>query len=165
MDVEEPILDDVVNDADQPQDDADPKNDKSTGFKQPPRPETPDPEWNKDPNILSVIGKKVDKQFGYGYLEEIVVRRADQKEYTFKEGDLSRLHLNDIEDMLPLHVQNKIFNLPDDDIVNLVIALRMFTQSIVIKKKVKDVQLGVESYQKKLNITKPQTTFDGILFK
>nr|GEW45084.1 hypothetical protein [Tanacetum cinerariifolium] len=50
MDVKEPILDDVVNDADQPQDDVDPKNDKSTGFKQPPRPETPDPEWNKDPN-------------------------------------------------------------------------------------------------------------------
>ncbi|GJZ32192.1 hypothetical protein Tco_0577628 [Tanacetum coccineum] len=36
MDVEEPILDDVVNDADQPQDETDPKNDKSTWFKQPP---------------------------------------------------------------------------------------------------------------------------------
>ncbi|GJT61611.1 hypothetical protein Tco_1005144 [Tanacetum coccineum] len=44
MDVEQPILDDVVNDADKPHDDADPKKDKSTWFKQPPRPETPDPE-------------------------------------------------------------------------------------------------------------------------
>nr|GEX82269.1 hypothetical protein [Tanacetum cinerariifolium] len=29
--------------------------------------------------ILSVVGVKVNKWFGYGYLEEIVVRRADQK--------------------------------------------------------------------------------------
>ncbi|GKC81925.1 hypothetical protein Tco_1137642, partial [Tanacetum coccineum] len=68
--------------------------------------------------ILSVIRVKVDKQFGYHYLEEIVVRRAN-KEYTFKEGDFPSLHLNDIEDMLILHVQNKLFNLPGDDIVNL----------------------------------------------
>ncbi|GKB14365.1 hypothetical protein Tco_0848288, partial [Tanacetum coccineum] len=293
MDVAEPILDDVVNDADQPQDDVDPKKDKSTWFKQPPRPETPDLELHKDRfvddgpeqtwfndlvnankdsltfdelmvtpmdfikfsmnclkkdkitranlvgpvykllkgtcksnrcpydlskplplqgslghltipvdfffnndleylktgnserkytvsitktkaarsqinriskhkffytiKILSVIRVKVDKQFGYGYLEEIVVRRADQKEYTFKEGDFSRLHLNDIEDMLLLHVQNKLFNLPGDDIIDLVIVLRMFTRSlVVIKKRVEDVQLRVESYQKKLNITKPQ---------
>ncbi|GJU18321.1 ribonuclease H-like domain-containing protein [Tanacetum coccineum] len=48
MDVAEPILDDVVNDADQPQDDVNPKKDKSTWFKQPPRPETPDLELHKD---------------------------------------------------------------------------------------------------------------------
>ncbi|GKF80885.1 hypothetical protein Tco_0239487, partial [Tanacetum coccineum] len=33
MDVDEPILDDVVNDVDQPQDDVDPNNDKSTWCK------------------------------------------------------------------------------------------------------------------------------------
>ncbi|GJT51494.1 hypothetical protein Tco_0977651 [Tanacetum coccineum] len=44
MDVEEPIMDDVVNDPDQPQDDAAPRKDNATWFKQPPRPETPDPE-------------------------------------------------------------------------------------------------------------------------
>ncbi|GJS09700.1 hypothetical protein Tco_0366496 [Tanacetum coccineum] len=69
--------------------------------------------------ILSVIKITVDKQLGYGYSEEIVVRRGDWQEYTFKEGDFSRLHLNDIEDMLLLHVQNKIFNLLGDDIVHL----------------------------------------------
>nr|GFA03885.1 hypothetical protein [Tanacetum cinerariifolium] len=66
------------------------------------------------------------------YLEEIVVRRADKKLYMFKEGGV---------------------------IVDLAVALRMFTRRIVIKKRVKDVQLGVESYQKKLNITKPQKDF------
>nr|GFA97177.1 hypothetical protein [Tanacetum cinerariifolium] len=33
----------------------------------------------------------------------------------------------------------------------------MFTRSIVIQRCVEDLQLGVESYQKKLNFTKPDT--------
>ncbi|GJX80362.1 hypothetical protein Tco_0328511 [Tanacetum coccineum] len=57
---------------------------------------------------LSVVKLTVDKQFGYGYLKEIVVRRADQNLYTFKEGDFPRLHLNEIKDMLILYVQNKL---------------------------------------------------------
>ncbi|GJT53863.1 hypothetical protein Tco_0988917 [Tanacetum coccineum] len=44
-------------------------------------------------------------------------------------------------------------------------ALRMFTRSLAIKKRVEDLQLGVESYQKKLNITPPQQTFPEIEFK
>ncbi|GJU89201.1 hypothetical protein Tco_1301624 [Tanacetum coccineum] len=54
--------------------------------------------------ILSVIRISVDKQFGYGYLKEIVVRQADQKEYAFTEADFPRLHLNDIEDMYLLKI-------------------------------------------------------------
>nr|GEW30784.1 hypothetical protein [Tanacetum cinerariifolium] len=38
---------------------------------------------------------------------------------------------------------------------------RMFTRSIVIQRRVEDIQLGVESYQKRLNLTKPDT--DGTL--
>ncbi|GKE20104.1 hypothetical protein Tco_1431616 [Tanacetum coccineum] len=48
IDVEEPILDDVVNEADQPQDQAAPTQGNPTWFKQPPRPYTLDPEWNQD---------------------------------------------------------------------------------------------------------------------
>ncbi|GKE41147.1 hypothetical protein Tco_1464552 [Tanacetum coccineum] len=44
-------------------------------------------------------------------------------------------------------------------------ALRMFTRSLIIKRRVEDLQLGVESYQKKLNITAPQKTFPEIEFK
>ncbi|GJT76150.1 proline-rich receptor-like protein kinase PERK9 [Tanacetum coccineum] len=50
----------------------------------------------------------------------------------------------------------------DDDIFDFAIALRMFTKSLVIQKRVEDLQLGVESYQKKINITRPQTTISGI---
>ncbi|GJU70223.1 hypothetical protein Tco_1256482 [Tanacetum coccineum] len=38
----------------------------------------------------------------------------------------------------------------------------MFTRSLVIQKRVKDLQLGVESYQKKINVTKPETTRPGL---
>nr|GFB10917.1 hypothetical protein [Tanacetum cinerariifolium] len=31
----------------------------------------------------------------------------------------------------------------------------MFTRSIIIRRRVEDLQLGVKSYQKKLNLTKP----------
>ncbi|GJX21327.1 retrovirus-related pol polyprotein from transposon TNT 1-94, partial [Tanacetum coccineum] len=229
MNVEEPSNNNVVNDADQPQNDGEQpkkddaqKKDNSIWFKQPPRPETPDPEWNTDkatdegkltkadlvgpvymllkrtcrsfikleykfdqyylaltdqldrensegerclydlsktlplkgrPGIEDMIlglwspvkvayNKDVDKRLGYGYLEEIVVRRADRKLYTFKEGDFKNLHLNDIKDMLILHVHNRLFNLEGKDIVDLVVALRMFTRSLVIKKRVEDAAAG-----------------------
>nr|GEU87324.1 hypothetical protein [Tanacetum cinerariifolium] len=37
------------------------------------------------------------------------------------------------------------------------VSLRMFTRSIMIQRRVEDLQLGVESYQKKLNLTKPNS--------
>ncbi|GJR50917.1 hypothetical protein Tco_1401438 [Tanacetum coccineum] len=52
----------------------------------------------------------------------------------------------------------KLFNLDGDVIVDFVTTLKMFTQGIVFKNRVEDVQLGVESYQRKLNLTKPQRT-------
>ncbi|GJZ42068.1 hypothetical protein Tco_0588954 [Tanacetum coccineum] len=38
----------------------------------------------------------------------------------------------------------------------------MFTRRIVIQKRVEDLQLGVESYQKKLNISKPRTRAEDL---
>ncbi|GJS44004.1 hypothetical protein Tco_0569047 [Tanacetum coccineum] len=54
--------------------------------------------------------------YDYGYLEEIEVRHDDQKLYTFKEVDLNRLRLQDIENMLLLLVQQKLTNLTIDEI-------------------------------------------------
>ncbi|GKC36227.1 hypothetical protein Tco_1048611 [Tanacetum coccineum] len=94
---------------------------------------------------------EVMRKHGYGYLKEIVVRRADNDLYKFKEGDFPRLRINDIEDMLLLVVQNRLINLSGNDVSDFAIALRMFTRSLVIHKRVKDLQLRVESYQKKIN--------------
>ncbi|GJZ48605.1 hypothetical protein Tco_0602437 [Tanacetum coccineum] len=85
--------------------------------------------------------------------------------YKFKEGDFIDLHLNDIKDMLLLVVPYKLFYLDGNVIVDFIVAIRMFTRSLILKRRVKDLQLGVESYQKKLNITKPQKTFPEIEFK
>nr|GEW44169.1 retrovirus-related Pol polyprotein from transposon TNT 1-94 [Tanacetum cinerariifolium] len=74
-----------------------------------------------------------------------------------KEGDFPRLNLRDIEDLLLLLVQKKLSNLEKDVIFNLNVALRMFTRRVVIFKRVEDLQMGVENYQKKLNLTKPET--------
>ncbi|GKC92194.1 hypothetical protein Tco_1157636 [Tanacetum coccineum] len=103
----------------------------------------------------AVTKVKVMKWYDYGYLEENKVRREDQQLYKFNDGDFRRLHLHDIEDMLLLLVQKKLFNLEIDVIFDLGVALWMFTRRIIILKRVEDLQLGVEIYQKKLNINKP----------
>ncbi|GJZ52316.1 hypothetical protein Tco_0606831 [Tanacetum coccineum] len=81
--------------------------------------------------IMAVTHVKAMRKHGYGYLEETIVRRADNVLYRFKEGD---------------------------DVADFAIVLRMFTRSLIIQKRVEDLQLGVESYQKKINITKLDTT-------
>ncbi|GJQ94739.1 hypothetical protein Tco_0005878 [Tanacetum coccineum] len=85
--------------------------------------------------ILAVTHVLVMRKHGYGYLEEIVVRRADNALYRFKEGDFPRLWINDIKDMLLLVVQNRLTNLSGDDVADFAIALRMFTRSLVIQKR------------------------------
>ncbi|GJV24413.1 hypothetical protein Tco_1377108 [Tanacetum coccineum] len=79
-------------------------------------------------HILAVSHVKVMRKHRYGYFEKIVLRRADNVLYRFKEGDFPQLQINDIEDML------------------------------ILVKRVEDLQLGVKSYQKKINVTKPDTT-------
>ncbi|GKA21914.1 hypothetical protein Tco_0707876 [Tanacetum coccineum] len=90
-------------------------------------------------------------------LIEVQVRRDENTLHKFKEGDFLNLNLRDIEDMMLLLFQKKNSNLERDVIFDLNVALRIFTRSIVVLKWVEDLQLGVESYQKKLNITKPET--------
>ncbi|GJT68904.1 hypothetical protein Tco_1020384 [Tanacetum coccineum] len=107
--------------------------------------------------IIAVTHAKVMKWYDYGYLEEIEVRREDQQLYKFREGDFLRLNLCNTEDMLLLLVQKKLSNLERDVIFDLNVALQMFTRRVVILKQLEDLQLGVEIYQKKLNITKPKT--------
>ncbi|GJR18111.1 hypothetical protein Tco_0966638 [Tanacetum coccineum] len=94
---------------------------------------------------LPVTHVKVMRKHRYGYLEEIVVRRADNALYRFKEGDFPQLWINDIEDMLLFTVLNLLTNLSGDDVADFAIALRMFTKSMVIQKRVKDLQLGVDA--------------------
>ncbi|GKD64102.1 hypothetical protein Tco_1306210, partial [Tanacetum coccineum] len=94
-------------------------------------------------------------EYGYGYLKEIVLKRANQKGYIFKEADFPRLHLNDIKDMFLLYYQNKLHHLNGNIQTDLAVSLWFFIQRTVLKQRVEDVQLRVESYQTKLNLTRP----------
>nr|GEX70161.1 hypothetical protein [Tanacetum cinerariifolium] len=86
-----------------------------------------------DLRIKSVVRVVRKKKLGYGFLTSIVVMRFDDKEYEFSYADLPRRSKNDVKDI-----------------------------RTVIKNKVEDIQLGVESYQRTLNLTKPTMFFVGI---
>nr|GFA23649.1 hypothetical protein [Tanacetum cinerariifolium] len=107
--------------------------------------------------IITVTDLKIMKWHNYKHLDWISVRRDDDKIYKFKEGDFKRLRLQDIEDMLLLLVQGKLSNLTVKERFAFNVSLWMFTRSIVIQRRVEYLQLGVESYQKRLNLTKPDT--------
>nr|GEU91627.1 probable 2-oxoglutarate-dependent dioxygenase AOP1 [Tanacetum cinerariifolium] len=197
MDMDEPILSNMVNEADYLKDDAAPTQGNSIWFKQPSRPPTPDPEkyivsitetkaaryelelieemipklwspvkvaYDKDAalgisksgpmrqlfyksqinrfnkhdvystvKILSVVSVKVDKQFGYDYLQEIGLHCVCSPE------ECKRLKMSTMSSWC--------------------------RELLDSQKGVEDVQLGVESYYRKLNITPPQKEFSGISTK
>nr|GEW78476.1 hypothetical protein [Tanacetum cinerariifolium] len=105
--------------------------------------------------IIAVIKLQIVEWHDYKHLDWTTVRRDDDKLYKFKEGDFKRLLIQDIEDMLLLLVQGKLTNLTVEEHFTFNVSLRMFTRIIVIQRHVEDLQLGVKSYQKNLNLTKP----------
>nr|GFC60647.1 hypothetical protein [Tanacetum cinerariifolium] len=96
--------------------------------------------------IIAVTELMIMEWHNYKHLDWILVRRDDDKIYKFKEGDFKRLRLQDIDDMLLLLIQGKLSNLTVEEHFSFNVSLRMFTRSIVIQRRVEDLQLGVKSY-------------------
>nr|GEX49195.1 hypothetical protein [Tanacetum cinerariifolium] len=99
------------------------KTDKSAFAKEPvkqPIAEVVMDDTGEDMKILGVKSVSVKKLHGYGHLEEVVVKRVYRQLCKFKEGEFVDLHLNDIEDMLLLAIQHKLFHLNKSDIVNFI---------------------------------------------
>ncbi|GKF59587.1 hypothetical protein Tco_0176373, partial [Tanacetum coccineum] len=115
--------------------------------------------------ILSFVSLKTISRYGYTYLKEIVLRRADYREYKISESDFKNLHPNDFEDLYLLHLQGKLNHLSGYDKVHLFNTVNMWIRNIVIRKWVEDLQLGIESYQTKLNLTEPNWDAFDFLFK
>nr|GFA72427.1 hypothetical protein [Tanacetum cinerariifolium] len=67
-------------------------------------------------------------------------------------------YLQDIEDMLLLLVQGKLSNLTVDEHFAFNVSLRMFTRSIVIQRRVEDLQLGASASEFALAEEPMQTT-------
>ncbi|GJZ11365.1 hypothetical protein Tco_0546124 [Tanacetum coccineum] len=115
--------------------------------------------------ILSVVRIKSYSRYGYDYLKEITLRRADHQEYTIAEKDFKNLYPSDFEDLNLLLLQGHLNHLPGSDIRMLSTAVKPWTRNLVIRQRVKDFQLDIESYQKQLNLTKPGWDATGFEFK
>nr|GFB84299.1 hypothetical protein [Tanacetum cinerariifolium] len=86
--------------------------------------------------ILSVVRIKVFSMYGYDYMKKIVLRRADLNEHIIAERDFKYWYPSDFED---LH--------------------------LVIRQRVKDFKLRIESYLTQLNLTKPRWDATGFEYK
>ncbi|GJV72189.1 hypothetical protein Tco_1492184 [Tanacetum coccineum] len=108
------------------------------------------------PNIWSHVKVTYDKHAIWG-----ISYWRDQRKtfYGYARGLESSHDVYSTKCILEVtRVENKLTNLFGNDVSDFAISLRMFTRSMVIQKRVEDLQLGVKSYQKKINITKPETT-------
>ncbi|GJR34930.1 hypothetical protein Tco_1210614 [Tanacetum coccineum] len=76
-------------------------------------------------HILNVVILKTISRYGYTYLKEIVLRRADYKEYKISESDYKNMHPNDFEDLYLLHLQGKLNHLYGSDKVHLFNATKL----------------------------------------
>ncbi|GJU52075.1 hypothetical protein Tco_1221630 [Tanacetum coccineum] len=115
--------------------------------------------------ILNVIRIKAYSRYGYDYLSEIVLRRADLQEHTIAEKDFKNLYPSDFEDLNLLLLQGHLDHLPGSDKRMLSTAVKLWTRNLVIRQRVKDFQLGIESYQTQVNLTKPGWDAKGYEFK
>ncbi|GJX86869.1 hypothetical protein Tco_0337643 [Tanacetum coccineum] len=115
--------------------------------------------------ILSVVRIEVFSLYGYDYMKKIVLRRADLKEYTIAERDFKYLYPSDFEDLYLLNLQGHLNHLPPEDKKILTTAVNLWTRNLVIRQRVEDFQLGIESYQTQLNLTKPRWDATGFEFK
>ncbi|GJY38243.1 hypothetical protein Tco_0424607 [Tanacetum coccineum] len=114
--------------------------------------------------ILSVVRIEVFSVYGYDYMKKIVLQRANNQEYTIAESDFKDLYLSDFEDLYLLNLQGHLNHLPPKDKKILSTAVNLWIRNLVIKKRVEDFQLGIESYQTQLNLTKPRWEATGLEF-
>ncbi|GJX59505.1 hypothetical protein Tco_0290895 [Tanacetum coccineum] len=92
--------------------------------------------------ILSVVRIKAYSRYGYDYLREIILRRADHQEHKIAKEDFKNLQTDAINCCQVVDPKLR-----------------------VIRHQVKDFQLGIESYQTQLNLTKPGWDATGYEFK
>ncbi|GJZ82427.1 hypothetical protein Tco_0647600 [Tanacetum coccineum] len=115
--------------------------------------------------ILSVVRIEVFPMYGYNYMKKIVLRRADLKEYVIAERDFKYLYPSDFEDLYLLNLQGHLNHLSPEDKKILTTAVNLWTRNLVIRQRVEDFQLGIESYQTQLNLTKPRWDAKGFEYK
>nr|GEU89553.1 hypothetical protein [Tanacetum cinerariifolium] len=79
--------------------------------------------------------------------------------------DFKYLYPSDFEDLYLLDLQGHLNHLHPKDKKILTMAVKQWTKHLVIRQRVEDFQLGIESYQTQLNLTKPQWDVTGFEYK
>ncbi|GJT67000.1 hypothetical protein Tco_1018480 [Tanacetum coccineum] len=77
----------------------------------------------------------------------------------------SELYPSDFEDLYLLNLQGHLNHLSPEDKKILTTVVNLWTRNLVIRKCVEDFQLGIESYQMQLNLTKPRWDAKGFEYK
>ncbi|GKA44791.1 hypothetical protein Tco_0737587 [Tanacetum coccineum] len=109
--------------------------------------------------IVEVARTLYDLGHEHKYITEIVVRRADGKFGAFSESYYKYLNKNDFEDLYRMCINGKVKDFQEIRLLGLLIVL---IRRCVILERVHDYQLGMESYQPKVNLTAPTITFPSI---
>ncbi|GKD30863.1 hypothetical protein Tco_1241641 [Tanacetum coccineum] len=113
---------------------------------------------NEPPRITEVVRITTDQPHGLDFMEQIIVMRENDRPNSFSKANFKYLNKNDIEDLYYL-CRNKKVNYRETKLMN---SLITFIKSRVIWERVHDFQLGIKSYQIKINLIAPTLTFPGI---
>ncbi|GJW16416.1 hypothetical protein Tco_0020549 [Tanacetum coccineum] len=122
-------------------------------------PGKPKEEVYSNSKIIQVIKTYWELGHEHKFVTEIVARRANECIVSITEPDYKNLNKNDIKDMYLLIMNGKV---PDYAETGLLWSLSVFIKSSVIWERVHDFQLGIESYQQKVNLTAPTISFPGV---
>ncbi|GJY52039.1 hypothetical protein Tco_0442886 [Tanacetum coccineum] len=114
----------------------------------------PEHMWINDVCTYDISASYAYSRYGYDYLKEITLRRDDYQEYTIAEKDFKNLYPSDFEDLNLLLLQGHLNQLPGSNKRMLSTAVNLWIRNLVIRQRVEDFQLRIESYQKQLNLTK-----------
>ncbi|GKA99684.1 hypothetical protein Tco_0827678 [Tanacetum coccineum] len=83
--------------------------------------------------ILSVVSIKAYSRYGYDYLSEIVLHRADFQEYKIAKKDFKNLYPSDFEDLNLLLLQGHLDHLSGSDKLMLSTVVKLWTQNLDAK--------------------------------
>ncbi|GKD75468.1 hypothetical protein Tco_1333750 [Tanacetum coccineum] len=84
--------------------------------------------------ILRVVRIEVFSLYGYDYMKKIVLRRADNQEYTIAESDFKDLYPSNFKDLYFLNLQGHLNHLPPKYKKILSTAVNLWIRSLVIRK-------------------------------
>nr|GFA49097.1 hypothetical protein [Tanacetum cinerariifolium] len=121
-------------------------------------------EWHNYKHLdwISLSNMTVEERFAFNvslrmFTRSIVIQRRVEDLQLGVESYQERLNLTKPDTYQSDLKRWKLSNLTVEERFAFNVSLRMFTRSIVIQRRVEDLQLGVESYQERLNLTKPDT--------